>query len=147
MPIRSGGCEFQSLESRLFFAATPASPRANSLGKAFDVGERQTLLDRMSNIDATTRSSLQKKLNVSVGQFDSALLSYMRTRPGPNFFFKPSDAGKIGSFIANNKVGYSDLKQHSDQVTDSRLFPDQGSSADFTVKLPASINWVKPGGS
>src|SRR5262245_48413462 len=96
---RPQGCEVQALERRLMFAVTPGSPRADSLGKAFDAGERQILLNRLTHLDAATRSSLQTKLNNGVGQFDNALLGYMRGRTGPNFFFDPDEINQLGSFI------------------------------------------------
>lgn len=135
------------LECRVLFAATPASPRADSLGTTFDKGERQDLLGRLTNLDATVRSNLQSKLNVSVGQFDTALLSYMRMRTGPKFFFDPEEVDDIGSFIKSKGLAYSDVTAHANAVTDSHLFPEQGSSGDYTVSLPGSINWVAPGGS
>src|SRR5437667_7265576 len=147
MQGRMRGCEFQPLEKRLLFAAAPAGPRADSLGKAFDAGERQVLLDSLTNLPATTRSTLQSKLKKSVGQFDSALLSYMRTRSGPNFFFDPAKTDQIGSFIANNDISITDVQANADAVADSHLFPQQNSAADYTVHLPASIDWVSPGGS
>src|SRR3954452_25149601 len=138
--MRSGRCEIQLLESRLLFASTPAEPRADSLGKAFDAGERMVLLDRLTNLSTKTHASLKSKLKKSVGQFDAALLSYMRTRSDPNFFFDPSNAKNVGSFIKNNKISYTDLQTHANVVTDSHLFPEQGSSATYTINLPDSIN-------
>src|SRR6185295_6162458 len=121
--------------------------RADSLGKAFDRGERQLLLDRLTNLSTTTQANLKKKLKLGVANFDNALLSYMRSRTEPNFFFDPDDAGKIGSFIKNNDISFTDLKTHADAVTDSHLFPEQGSSAAYTIDLPNKINWISPGGS
>src|SRR5262245_29179368 len=138
--------EFQGLEQRLMFAATPATPRADSLGKAFDAGERQDLLDRLTHLDATTRANLQTKLNTSVGQFDSALLSYMRARTGPDFFFDPAKVNDIGKFVVDHGLDYSDVQTHSDAIV-NHLFPEQGSSGDFTVQLGADINFITPGGS
>src|SRR3954462_15293387 len=145
--MRSRGCEIQSLESRLLFASTPAEPRADSLGKAFDRGERQVLLDRLTNLSTKTHASLKSELKKSVGQFDSALLSYMRTRNDPSFFFDPDQAKNVGSFIKNNDISFTDIKTHADVVTDSHLFPEQGSSATYTINLPDAINWVSPKGS
>src|SRR5436190_18597831 len=138
--MRSRECEIQSLESRLLFASTPVEPRADSLGKAFDRGERTVLLDRLTNLSTKTHASLKSKLKKSIGQFDSALLSYMRSRSEPNFFFDPSDAKNVGSFIKNNKISYSDLQTHANAVTNSHLFPEQGSSATYTINLPDNIN-------
>src|SRR4029077_13012647 len=44
-------------------------------------------------------------------------------------------------------ISFTDLKTHADAVTDSHLFPEQGSSATYTIDLPSKINWVAPGGS
>src|SRR4051812_9936146 len=139
--------QIQALEQRLLFVSTPATPRADSLGATFDNTERQALLDRLTNLPSGTKSSLQTKLNTSVSQFDSALLTYMRNRSGPNFFFDPADVDSIGSYIVTNHVSYTDVKTHADAVVDSHLFPDQSSSADYTVDLASTINWITPGGS
>jgi hypothetical protein len=126
------------------FAATPADPRPDTLGEAFDAGERQILLDRLTNLDTATRSALQSKLKKSVGQFDSALLSYMRNRNGPKFFFDPANIGDVGQFILSNNVDYSDVQTHSNAIADSHVFPEQSSSGDYTIREPAQISWPNP---
>ena len=85
-------------------------------------------------------------MNKSVGQFDSALLSYMRTRNGPKFFFDPANAPAVGKFISDNGLDYSDENAHANAII-QHLFPEQGSSGDFTIQLGANINFVAPGGS
>src|SRR5690349_651347 len=120
--------EIDTLEQRLLLAAAPAQPRANSLGKAFDAGERQILLDRLGNMNAADHKNLQNKLNTSIAKFDDALLDYMRTRNGPKFFFDPAKVDQLGQFITNNDISYVDIQEHSDAITDSHLFPDQNSS-------------------
>ena len=57
------------LERRVLLAATPATPRADTLGTIFDKGERQDLLGRLTAIDSSVRITLQEKLAVSVGQY------------------------------------------------------------------------------
>src|SRR5262249_52176031 len=133
---RSRAVDFQSLEKRLMFAAAPSTPRAATLGATFDAGERQTLLSRLTNLDSTTKASLQTKLNTSVSQFDSALLSYMRSRSNVHFYFDPADTDTIGQYINDNHVSFTDIKAQADAVSDSHLFPDQTNSVDFTVQLP-----------
>ncbi len=139
--------DMQGLEKRLLFAAAPAEPRADSLGKAFDSGERQALLDSLTNLSASEHATLKRKLKTGVGAFDSALLSYMRNRSGPNFFFNPANTASIGQFINDNNLSDGDILTHANAVTDSHLFPEQGSSSDYTIQEPAKINWVSPGGS
>src|SRR5262245_23096168 len=119
MPDRKQGCEIQVLERRTLLAVTPASPRADSLGQAFDAGERQFLLDRMTHLSASTRSNLQTKLRNGVGGFDSTLLAYMRTRGGPSFFFDPAETNDIGQFIVNNNISFTELQSRVDSVVDS----------------------------
>src|SRR3954468_15064887 len=121
---RSRAVEVQSLEQRLMFAAAPATPRAATLGATFDSGERQTLLSRLTNLDSTTKATLQTKLNTSVGQFDSALLSYMRSRSNAHFYFDPSDTATIAQFINDNHLSIVDIKAQADAVSDSHLFPE-----------------------
>src|SRR5688572_4312298 len=99
---RSFTCKVEMLEKRLFFAVTPAEPRANTLGAIFDKNERQDLLARLTNLDATTRADLQSRLNTSLGKFDTGLLTYMRSRTGPKFFFDPSKVAELGDFIVDN---------------------------------------------
>ena len=124
------------------FAATPASPRPDTLGAAFDSTERQTLLNRLTNLSGSERSTLQTKLNASVSQFDSALATYFQTRTNTNFFFDPSDVSTDSSFITTNHVSYSGIQANGDAVSDSHLFPDQTDADTFTVQLPTNIDWT-----
>src|SRR5689334_1170306 len=101
------GVLVQALESRLLFAAAPPTPRADSVGEAFDAGERRDLLARLTHLDSTTRADLTAKLKVSVSQFDSALLSYMRKRNGPKFYFDPANTAAIGNYIKTHDIDYS----------------------------------------
>ncbi len=139
-------CVMQSLEKRLLFAVAPASPRADTLGSVFDRTQRQTLLNRMTNLSSNERSTLQTKLTKSITQFDNALLSYMRTRTNVDFYFDPATTSTIGQFIKNNSISFTQTQQDADAVV-NHLFPAQSSSATFDVQLPANINWVAPGGS
>jgi hypothetical protein len=136
----------QTLEKRLLFATAPATPRADTLGAVFDATERQTLLNRMTNLSSTERSTLQTDLNKSLVKFDNALLNYMRARSNVNFYFDPANTSAIGSFIKNNNISYTQIQTDADAVV-NHLFPAQSSSTNYDVQLPASINWVKPGGS
>lgn len=138
---------FEQLEKRFLYVATPASPRADSLGSLFDKTERQIIIDRLTNLDPSVRGNLQTKLNTGMGAFDGALLSYMRTRSGPNFFFDPADVSDIGDFINSKSISVADQVTHANAVTDSHLFPDQGGAGTYTVDLPDVINWIAPGGS
>ena len=147
MQGRRPSFDIQRLERRLLFAAAPAQPCADSLGKAFDSSERKALLAEMTNLPADEYATLQKKLKVGVGAFDNALLSYMRKRSGPNFFFDPSDTASIQKFILDNDLSDGSVRTHADAVADSHLFPDQNSSGDYTIQLGANINWIAPGGS
>ncbi|HMO26738.1 MAG TPA: alginate lyase family protein, partial [Tepidisphaeraceae bacterium] len=133
------------LEPRIFLSQTPASPRPETLGAPFDKGERQVLLDRLTAIPSGTRTTLQNHLNSnSVGSFDSLLRSHFQARTGTNFYFAPANAGSIASYIAGT-LGDSGASVRSDKIVDDRLFPQDTSTADFTVSLPANINWQNPG--
>ena len=69
---RKSGFILQSLEKRLMFSSTPASPRPDSLGSLFNGTQRQALLNRLTHLDSTTKSTLQSKLNLGkIGAFDS----------------------------------------------------------------------------
>src|SRR5204863_9514320 len=61
--------------------------------------------------------------------------------------FHPAKAASLGDSIRTHDITYSDLIEHTDAVADSHLFPDQTNSPDYTVQLPAKINWADPGGS
>jgi hypothetical protein len=130
----------ESLEGRLLFAQTP-SLRAESLGKAFDLGERQALLARMNNLPATTYTALAKNLKSrNVQAFDNRLLSYMRSRNSGAFFYKPSEAASLASYVEEVSSPAHQIKNAAD-VTDRRLLPEQGSVSRYTIKMPADINW------
>src|SRR5947207_4958295 len=136
----------QALEGRLLFS-TPPTPRALSVGPAFDASDRRSLLARLTHITPSTRTQLQADLKVSASKFDDDLLIYMRHRNGPKFYFDPADTGTIGSYIKNHDINFSDLTDHSDAVADSHKFPEQTNSPDYTIDLPDKINWITPGGS
>lgn len=130
----------QPLEARVLMVATPASPRPDTLGTLFDAGERQIIIDRFDNA-GSTQATLQTKLNTSVGQFDSQLLSYLRSRTNAKWFFDESDADTLATYI-NANLGYGDITTHADAIVDSHLFPEQGSASTYTVDLPDNINWI-----
>ena len=144
---RSGSTCLQPLEPRVMLALTPAAPRADTLGTVFDAGERADLLARLTHLDPTTRSALQSKLSAGVGGFDSSLLGYMRSRTTARWFVDVDQMDETGAFIVNNNIDRADVLAHADAITESRLFPEQGNAGDYTVQMPASINWVAPGGS
>lgn len=132
--------EFEALERKLFLTSTPSSPRPDTLGTAFDKGERQILLDRLTHLDASTRSTLQTKLNTSVGQFDTYLLSLMRSRTTPDWFFDDSQVAGHAGYIGTN-LSYADVVTHADDIVEFHKFPEQSSASTYTVDLPTSINW------
>ncbi|HEY0009634.1 MAG TPA: heparinase II/III family protein, partial [Tepidisphaeraceae bacterium] len=132
----------ESLESRLLYAMTPADPRPNTLGKSFDITERQDLLARLSNLPSSTYTTLNNALKASnIATFDNSLLGYMRSRSSAKYFFQPGSADSIADYVNNNLSSTSQI-QRADRVTDQRLFPAQSSVEDYTVQLPANINWA-----
>jgi hypothetical protein len=136
-----------ALESRVFLTLTPASPRPETLGALFDRGERQVLLDRLSALPGTTRANLQGHLDASnVGAFDSALRIHLQTRSSPDFHFAPSAAAGIAQYIAGT-LGDGDASARADKIVEERKFPADTSTDQFTVTLPADVNWVSPGTS
>src|SRR5438128_1626091 len=71
---KAGQFSLQSLEKRLLFTSTPASPRAIDV---VTLAERQALFTRLTNLNSTTKSTLQADLNASNStKFDTDLLSY-----------------------------------------------------------------------
>ena len=136
----------EQLEGRVLLAATPAEPRAHTLGAAFDRGERAALLSRLTNLPGGVHDHLLGQLSISSGKFDTALLNYMRSRSGPDFFYDTSNVDDIADFITGNGLNHSELLAHGDAVVDHK-FPDQFSAGAFDVQLPAQINWIAPGGS
>ena len=135
-------CALEAMEKRTMLSSTPAGPRAETMGAAFDKGERQALLDRLTHLSSTTRSTLQTKLNASATQFDNALLGYFQNRTTASFFFDPADAASYGGFIVTNNVSYSQIQSFADDVTDFHLFPQQSGAATYTVDLPNDIDWA-----
>src|SRR5205814_2131592 len=86
--------DLQQLESRIFLSITPASVLSKSI--------RQDLVNHWSGSNKAVLQSLLDKSKISV--FDSSLLSYMRTRSGPNFYFDPSAAQTDANYV---KAHYS----------------------------------------
>lgn len=130
---RSGnGFEFQSLESRLFFAATPASVLTKAI--------RQTLLN---NLTISIKSTLQAELNSNdLAGFDSALLTYMKNRTAGQFYFKPADVPEYVDYVQNN-MGTTDVTDRADDIL-SNLYPLQDSASN-TLTLPSDIDWTYTG--
>lgn len=134
-----------ALEPRLLFALTPGTPRPDSLGSLFDRGERQEMLNRLTLLPADTRANLQSKLDQNKpGAFDSGLRAYLRGRATPRFYFDENQAAGIASYIAGT-LGDSGAAARADKIVEERKFPQDTSTADFTVTLPANITWVAPG--
>src|SRR5438445_2216889 len=122
---RKSGFILQSLEKRLMFSSTPASPRPDSLGSLFNGTQRQALLNRLTHLDSTTKSTLQSKLNLGkIGAFDSTLLSYMRNRNNTRFYFDAGDAASDASYIVNNNINYLGNVNGANSIADYHLFPD-----------------------
>lgn len=129
----------QPLERRLLMVSTPASPRPDSLGAAFDNGERQIIIDRFDNAGAQ-QSTLQSKLNINAGSFDTQLRSYLKSRTNAKWYFDDSELTSNVSYIQSN-LSYSDVTTRANSVVDSHLFPEQSNSETYTVDLPTNVNW------
>jgi hypothetical protein len=131
----------ENLESRLLLAQAPASPRPDTLGTTFDLTERQDLLARLTMISNSTYNALSSALvSNNPTQFDTTLLTYMRSRNTANYFFAPGDATSIAAYV-NGNLSTASQTQHANWLTDDRLFPEQSSADTYTVALPANINW------
>lgn len=130
-----------SLEPRVLYAATPAAPRADSLGAVFDKTERSDLLARLTNLPAGTRNTLATNLAQNkIGAFDTNLLGYMVNRTTAQFFFRTNQTAGLSTYVKNN-FGTSGTTPRAVAVTDNRLFPEQSSVDSFTVSLPANVTW------
>src|SRR4051812_33775623 len=101
---------FEPLECRLCLSAAPftlapalaASPAAaqgvkRTSAPTLSLADRQELLKNWVGSDAATLSSLLAAGDAA--GFDNELLNYMRTRTNRHYFFEPSDASGILSFI------------------------------------------------
>lgn len=136
---------FDTLEPRVLLAMTPASPRPDTLGSLFDRTERQELLNRLVGLPADTRAALQSRLDQNKpGAFDSIFRAYLESRGNAKFYFDEGNAGTIASYIAGT-LGDNGAAARADKIVDERKFPQDASTNDFTVTLPANINWVAPG--
>lgn len=142
MPSRTRPLSMESLENRLLCARTPSDVRPESLGRAFDLGERADLLARLTNLPSATYTTLSRDIKRgSAANFDGHLLSYMRTRTGGgSYYFSPDDAGSTATWVKNH-LNVSDQIANANDVTDNRLFPDQSSTTSFNVQLPNAIDW------
>lgn len=144
-PRSSARLMVDALEPRVLLALTPALPRPDTLGSLFDRTERQALLDRLTLLPVDTKANLQSKLDQNKpGAFDTAFRAYLKSRSNTSFFFDESDAPSIASYIAGT-LGDNGAVARADQVVEQRKFPQDASTTDFTVTLPANINWVAPG--
>ena len=139
--------DLAALERRLLMAATPASPRPETLGSLFDKGERQAILDRLDNAPSATRTNLQTKLNASSTQFDNALVDYLRARTNANWYFDDADTAGHVAYLLGTSINYQTTIDRADDVADFHKFPEQGSSEAYTIDLPDDIDWINPGGN
>ncbi|HEX8340148.1 MAG TPA: alginate lyase family protein [Tepidisphaeraceae bacterium] len=139
--VRSAAVEV--LENRLLYAQTPAL-RAATLGRSFDLGERQVLLARLNNLPKSTYTTLAGNLQAgSVGAFDGNLLAYMRTRSGAGgakWFFQPADAPGLAAYVSDNSSPGFQIENATD-ITDRRLFPEQSAVDSYTIQMAPDINW------
>ena len=129
----------RSLEPRILMVSTPATPRPDSLGTAFDKTERQIIVDRFDNAGAQ-QATLQSKLNISSASFDTQLLSYLKSRTNAHWYFDESKLASQVSYIKSN-LSHVDVTARANSVVNSHLFPDQSSAETYTVDLPANVNW------
>src|SRR3954453_12608495 len=121
---------------RLLAAATPAS--------VLTTANRRYLADQLRS--SPIRNTLEAKLNANdVAGFDTALLSYMRSRTNAHFFFDESDAATIGSYIIRNG-GDGDAIGRADQLLE-HVLPAEGNETDFTYHAGSKIDWLRASGS
>ena len=131
----------EGLEHRLLCARTPSNLRPESMGRAFDLDERASLLARLDNLPARTLDRLNRDIKRGDKvQFDTDLLFYMQNRTNAKYYFDPKDAGSIANYVKNT-LNVSAQTTKANAVTDSRLFPEQSSVTSYTVQLPDEINW------
>jgi hypothetical protein len=122
--------QIQKLESRVLFSITAASDLTPAI--------RQSLLD---NLNVSIKSTLQADLNTSnTAKFDQDLLNYMLAQ-NTNYFWQLSDRAGIASYITSN-IGDGGTSTRADEIL-AHKFPAQSSSQDYTVQLPATIDWTK----
>ena len=127
-------CEVQLLESRFLLASTPA--------QVLTAGMRTTLLDNLS-LAPELHKSLRHKLRTSnLAAFDQQLLAYMVGRDTGKFFFDvdADTVGRYADYIVENLNPGADALLRADRVLDN-LYPEQDSSADYTVELPVDVDW------
>lgn len=139
--------ELSPLERRLLMASTPASPRPETLGAAFDAGERQAIVNRFTNAPSATRTDLQAKLSAGAGQFDAALETYIRGRTNARWYFDDADTADYVNYLLGTSISSSAILDRANAIVDFHLFPEQGSVETYTIDLPDTINWITPGGS
>lgn len=142
---RSTAVMVDALEPRVLLSLTPASPRPDTLGTLFDRTERQALLDRLTLLPANTKTNLQSQLDQNkLGAFDAALRAHLQSRSSTSFYFDESNASSIASYIVGT-LGDGGAQARADKIVEERKFPQDATTGDFTVTLPANINWVAPG--
>jgi hypothetical protein len=118
-----------------------------SAAPTLSANDRLALLNNWIGSDAATLRSLY---NTGVGSgdfsgFDNELLNYMRTRTNRKYFFAPSDAAGILTFI-NNDGGLRNQRAAKVAKADAILahqFPELVSSTSYDVQLPAgTVDWI-----
>ncbi len=118
----------------MLLAATPA--------QVLTANMRTALLDNLAVADSL-RNSLRHKLRTNnPAGFDQQLLDYMVGRDTGKFFFD-ADAETVGDYadyITGNLNPGADALLRADRVMDN-LYPEQDSSANYTVALPADVDW------
>jgi hypothetical protein len=147
------------LESRLFLSATPlvhvagarapmksgATLAARRVGAAptLTLADRQELL---RNWIGSNAAQLQADLDASdTTAFDDHLLAYVRGRTNVHYYFDPSDAGGIKTFI-DGDGGLRNQRTAKIAKADNIIahqFPELVSSSTYGVQLPAgTIDWI-----
>lgn len=150
----------EALESRLFLSVAPAAAAAGGVYQPMKSGATMaarkvgstptlTLADRqelLRNWVGPNASQLAADLAASdTTAFDNDLLAYMRSRTNVHYYFDPSDAGGILSFI-NNDGGLRNQRAAKIAKADDIIahkFPELVSSTTYGVQLPAgTVDWI-----
>ena len=112
----------------------------DAFGRA-DQGDALSIIDHW--VVGAEKTALQTKLNTGNGAFDGALLTYMTTRAGTDFFWNTSDVASIKTFV-NANISTSSTVSNADSIV-SHEFPD-GDSGVYNVNLGSGdINWKTVG--
>src|SRR5687768_7770840 len=131
-------CEFQTLEPRLFLAATPAQVLTPQM--------RQALLDSLTLADSLTNSLNYKLRTNNVAAFDQQLLDYMRARDTGKFYFDV-DADTVAGYAAYinaNLNPATDVIARANHILNNR-YTEQDSGSAYTVVVPDDVDWDHTG--